>query len=216
MFTSLIIMVLSIIAITVISHLYITVDQIEIDMWNTRANNNLYWLHNKQQSREWRKEKSSAIVLQHITEPVEDNTSEDNTSGDAEGAPGVWHDKVARDVLVATVWAYSVYAQRGGIMNGTVDPTNLDPRKLPRAEQAEKEGQENMINTIKLMVRLGEMGYEIYLDIKWSVKQAYYKHKSDRARDITPGCPRTLRGTTTGAATTPVAVGSYSYHTSVQ
>lgn len=127
-----------------------------------------------------------------------------------------WHDLMAQRLLVGGVWAHNIYQSRRSIMLGLTDPANLDPRNMPTAEQAEKQEQQNMINNIRLMVRLGEMAHEMYLNIKWSAQQAYYRYRSERARSITPGTVRTLTTTTTGGSSTPVTIPTYTYHTSVQ
>jgi hypothetical protein len=210
MLTSIMIMVITIIVVAAISMMHISVDQLEIDMWNVRNNNNNYWLHNKKQAKEWKKEKSAAIVAQHISEPVWDSAS-----GDAEGAPGVtWHDQAAQQLLVATVWAYSVYAQRGGIAAGVVDPIQLDPRKLPYAEEANKMSDDRAISTLKFIHTCMDKLEEVYFTAKWNARQAYYTYKSDRAKPVA-GRVHTMPDGSTGSTISTAMVPTYQYKHSV-
>jgi hypothetical protein len=105
-----------------------------------------------------------------------------------------WHDEAAQHILAHGVWAYNMYRARLGLMATALGNTDvlpqhinsLDPRNMPTAEQAEKAGQENMIQNIKLITMCAEKLQEWFFTAKWNAQQAYYRYRSERARDVTP------------------------------
>ena len=187
-------------------------------MLEMRAHENAFdtWAHNINTHKEnttWKKMKTSEIVRQHITTPEEYNNSSTDNNTKQQVQPE-WHDLMAQHLVVSAVWAYNIYMNKRRIMLGITDPAHLNPKNMPRAEQAEQQAQEDMINNIKLATDMVRRAYYLCIEMKWTLKQRYYKYKSDRARDITPGRVHTLTHTTTGGRTTPTTIPTYTYHTS--